>query len=231
MLKLYDIDYNNYVDIIGTAHFTRRSINDAYKSIKSLKPEDIAIELDQKRFERLNTACLNCSKRGSCLGLCEFTGAAEALGNVNANIWLIDMTIQEINQRIRNRTLLYKMYLPPSYRYLVEDPIWLWEKGYKERVNKNSEKEMATLRKIFPSVWQVLIDERNALMSARIAWIASKNAREEKQSKILALVGAAHVEGIRELLGKPLLMKHRFAELGLPFTVPTLIRRVAIRGD
>ena len=141
MIEIYNIDYNKYVDIIGTAHFTRRSINDAYKSIKSLKPKDIAIELDQKRFERLNTACLNCPKRGSCLGICEFTGAAEALGNVNANIWLIDMTIQEINQRIRNRTLLSKTPIPPAYRYLVEDPIWLWEKGYKD-----SEVEQAVSR-------------------------------------------------------------------------------------
>lgn len=231
MLKLYDIDYNTHVDIIGTAHFTRRSINDAYKSIRSLKPKDVAIELDQQRFERLNTACLNCPKRGSCLGLCEFTGAAEALGNVNANIWLIDMTEQEIKQRIRNRTLLSKMSFSLSCRYLIEDPIWLWEKGSKDKAIKNSKKEMATLRKFFPSVWQVLIDERDALMSARIAWISSKNSREEKQSKILAFVGAAHVEGIMELLEKPLLIKRKFTEFGLRFTVPTLIRRVAIQGD
>lgn len=103
MFEIFNVDYNTYVDVVGTAHFTRRSINDAYESINSLNPKDVAIELDWRRFKHLNTACLGCPKIRSCKGLCEFTGAAEALGNVDANIWLIDMTEQEIRRRIRSR--------------------------------------------------------------------------------------------------------------------------------
>ncbi len=235
MVEIFNIDYNQYVDVVGTAHFTRRSINDAYESIKSLNPKDVAIELDWTRFQHLNTACIGCPKSGSCKGLCEFTGAAEALGNVDTNIWLIDMTEQEIRRRIRSR-------MTPSertrmgfqvYYEVDEDPIWLWEKGFKDRVINNSKKQIEASRQFFPSVWRVLVDERNALMSARLAWIASKNLhiREREDSKILAFVGAAHVEGINNLLMDPLLIKDQLRRFHLSFTEPTLIRRVAIQWN
>ena len=233
MVEIFNTDFTEYVDIVGTAHFTRRSINDAYKSIKSLNPKDVAIELDWRRFQHLNTACLNCPKRGSCKGLCEFTGAAEALGNVDANIWLIDMTEQEIRRRIRSR-------MTPSersrmgfqvYHTVNEDPIWLWEKGFKDRVINNSKRQIEASRKFFPSIWRVLIDERNALMAARLAWIASKNLNEGKNYKILTFVGAAHVEEIKALLMNPLLIKENLRKFNLPFTEPPLIRRVAIQWN
>jgi pheromone shutdown protein TraB len=75
------------------------------------------------------------------------------------------------------------------------------------------------------------MDERNTLMAARLAWIISKNLKEEKDSKILTFVGAAHVEGIRSLLVNPLLIKGELAKLQLSFAEPTLIRRVAIQWN
>ena len=233
MVEIFNINYNQYVDIVGTAHFTRRSINDAYESIKSLNPKDVAIELDLRRFKHLNTACLGCPKISSCKGLCEFTVAAEALGNVDANIWLIDMTEQEIRRRIRSR-------MTPSertrmgfqlYHEVDEDPIWLWEKGFKDRVINRSKKQIEDSRQFFPSVWRVLIDERNVLMAARLAWIASKNLNEGKNPKILAFVGAAHVEAIRDLIINHLLIKGQLRKFNLMFTEPTHIRRVTIQWN
>jgi len=233
MVEILNIDYSEYVEIVGTAHFTRRSINDAYESIKSLKPKDVALELDWRRFQHLNTACLACPKKGSCKGICEFTGAAEALGNVDANIWLIDMTEQEMRRRIRNRmTPIERSRIGfHVHRNYDEDPLWLWEKGFKDRVINNSKREIEASRRFFPSVWWVLIDERNALMTARLAWIASKNLDEEKNSKILTFVGAAHVEGINGLLTKPLLIKNQLRKSNLSFTEPTFIRRVAVQEN
>lgn len=233
MVEILNINYNEYVDIVGTAHFTRRSINDAYESIKSLNPKDVAIELDWRRFQHLNTACLNCPKSGSCKGLCEFTGATEALGNVDANIWLIDMTEHEIRHRIRSKMTPFERFRMgfQVYREVDEDPIRLWEKGFKDRVINNSKREIEASRKLFPSVWRVLIDERNALMAARLAWIASKNLNKGKNSKILTFVGAAHVEEIRALLMDPILIKENLRKINLPFTEPTLIRRVAIQWN
>lgn len=233
MVQIFNVDYNQYVDIIGTAHFTKRSINDAYEAIKSLNPKDVAIELDWKRFKHLNTACLGCPKTSSCTGLCEFTAAAEALGNVDANIWLIDITEQEMHHRIRSKITRSERermgFLP--YHESDEDPTWLWEEGFKDRVLNNSKKQIEASRRLFPAVWRVLIDERNVLMSVKLAWIASKNLNEGKNSKVLAFVGAAHVEGIKNLLVNPLSIKDQLRRFSLSFTEPTLVRRVAIQWN
>jgi hypothetical protein len=125
MVQIHDTDYNRYVELIGTAHFTRRSINDAYKAIESLKPRDIALELDWRRFTQLNTACIKCSRVESCKGICEFIGATDALGNTNANIWLIDMTEHEMQHRMKRRRTPYTRFprrLPLRY-YTDEDPV------------------------------------------------------------------------------------------------------------
>ena len=68
-------------------------------------------------------------------------------------------------------------------------------------------------------------------MTAKLAWIASKNLNEGKNSKILAFVGAAHVEGIKDLLMNPLFIKDQLRRFNLSFTEPTLIRRVAIQWN
>lgn len=231
MIYIHNINYNEQVNLIGTAHFTRRSISEAHEAINSLKPRDIAIELDWRRYRQLNRACIGCPRSSSCKGLCEFTSAADALGNEDANIWLIDMSEEEMRQRIR-RALDY-FGRPRTggviHQFPDEDPIKLWEMGYKEKVIDYSERQMEVLRRISPSIPLVLIDERNALMASRLAWIASKNLDEGKNSKTLALVGAAHVKGIKELLSDPMLTKESLRRLNLSFSEPTLIRRVAVQ--
>lgn len=231
MVEIFNVDYNDYVDIIGTAHFTRRSINDAYDSIRSSKPEDVALELDWRRFRQLNTACIGCPRRESCKGICEFTVASDALGNVNANIWLIDMTEREMRTRIRGlMTPLERMNVAHRrYRYGVENPVWLWERGFKDRVINNSKRQIETERQFFPSVWRVLIDERNALMAARLACIVSEKLEEGSDPRILTFVGAAHVEGISDLLRTPSRVRENLKKFNLSYTEPTLIRRVAVQ--
>jgi pheromone shutdown protein TraB len=232
MTEILNIDYNHHVNLIGTAHFTRRSLYDAYEAVRSLKPKDVALELDLYRFRKLNTACLYCSHRRACEGICEFVGAAEALGNVDANIWLIDMTEREMKRRIKSIMTPYERSHRrfPTHSYEVENPVWLWERGFKEQVINNSKRQIEANRRLYPSVWRVLIDERNALMAARLAWITSNNRDEEKNPRILTFIGAAHLEGIRDLLGKPLQIKENLQRYNLAFTEPTLIRRVAVKA-
>jgi pheromone shutdown protein TraB len=66
-------------------------------------------------------------------------------------------------------------------------------------------------------------------MAVRLAWITSKNLNEGKTAKILTFVGAAHVEGIRDLLRRPLQLREMMRHFNLSFTEPTLIRRVAVQ--
>jgi len=186
--EIYNVDYNQFVHILGTTHFTPRSLLDAYKAVAKLKPTDLAVELDMERFRTLNTNCAICPENNVCTSKCEFIGAAEALGNVDANIWLIDMSRHQFAQRTH-------MFASRA------------------------------------AVWRVLIPERDTLMAARIAWIASENLRAEGNPNILALVGAAHVKGISSMLKNPLEIKENLQVLNLEFTPPTLVRRIQINGD
>ncbi len=190
--QIYNLDYNDYISLIGTVHFTTRSFHEASQVVKRLQPTDLAIELDLNRFKTLNTSCWACYRRGMCRAKCEFIGATEALGNVDANIWLIDISEHEISQRI--------------YR-------------------------LATLTSRAKATWRVLINERDTIMAARLAWIASKALREDGKPNILGFVGAAHVEGIKNLLSSPSIIKENLQKLNLTFTQPSLIRRISVNPD
>jgi len=186
--QLYNIDYTQFVDILGTTHFSKRSLYDAYGAVTRLKPTDLAIELDMKRYQILSNECATCPQSLSCTRKCEFIGALEALENRDTNIWLIDMSKHEFWERI-------------------------------QRLRSRS------------SHWRVLLHERDALMAARLAWIATQSLEIGGKPRILTLVGAAHVEGVKSLLQNPAYLKENLQRLNLFFTPPTLIRRVMVSGD
>jgi len=218
--EIYDVDYNDYISLVGTAHFTERSLCDAKRAVERLQPTDLAIELDMKRFRILNAACWACPRHGTC---------------VDANIWLIDMSEQEIGQRIRR----LHAYTAPTWIFQAGFPLFfqedkmtrLWEQGFKDEVVNTYQRRLERLRKRAPAVWRVLIEERNTIMAVRLAWIVSTQLREDEKPSVLAFVGAAHVEEMKELLSKPLAIKENLQRLGLTFTRPILIRRIRVNAD
>ncbi|MFP3985068.1 MAG: hypothetical protein ACLFU9_03755 [Candidatus Bathyarchaeia archaeon] len=230
--EILNVNYGDYVTLLGTAHFTRRSLREAYEAVEKLKPTDLAIELDMRRFQFLNRQCASCPRRSCCPGKCEFVGAADALGNATVNIWLIDMSEREIAERVHR-------LLPPSrlWRFsLVSYPFWyrggddveLWERGCKDEVLNRQAEGLEVLRARAPHVWRVLIDERNALMAARLAWIVTQRLNKGEKAVVLALTGAAHVDGIKRLLGSPVRVGEELRRLELSFEPPTLIRRIGV---
>ena len=186
--EIYDIDYTQFVHLLGTTHFSKRSFYDAYSAVAKLRPTDLAVELDMKRYQILNGECATCPRNTSCTRKCEFIGAVEALENRHANIWMIDMSKREFHERMR------RLQAGPSH-------------------------------------WRVLLHERDTLMAARLAWITTKSLEKGETPCVLALVGAAHVKGIKSLLNDPMVLKERLHRLELPFTPPVLMRRVMVMGD
>jgi radical SAM protein with 4Fe4S-binding SPASM domain len=232
--EILDLNYNEYVSLLGTAHFTRRSLMEAYEAVRRLKPTDLAVELDMKRFQILNQRCASCPERELCAGKCEFVGATDALGNIDANIWLIDMSEEQIAERVR-RLLppsfgLWRFSLAsfPLWRENGDDEVWLWEQGYKDEVLQRHAQRLEALRARAPHVWRVLIDERNALMAARLGWVVTQKLGRNERARVLALTGAAHVDGIRELLGSPRRISVELQRLGVRFSEPRLVRRVSV---
>jgi uncharacterized protein YbaP (TraB family) len=186
--EIYNIDYTQFIHLLGTTHFSKRSLLDAYTAVDRLKPTDLAIELDMKRYQVLKSQCATCPRGMSCTRKCEFIGAVEALENRNTNIWLIDMSRGEFRER------LSRLQAGLSH-------------------------------------WRVLLHERDALMAARLTWIATKSLEKGENPCVLALVGAAHVEGVESLLSDPVVLKGRLRGFELPFTPPLLMRRVMVMGD
>jgi pheromone shutdown protein TraB len=140
------------------------------------------------------------------------------------------MTQKQITERINMLITPFEKYNQyyKSQIYLQENPILLWEKGYKQRVINNTKRMIEKDRRNNPSLWRVFIDERNTLMAARTAWIVNQKMDNEEQPKLLAFVGAAHTDGIKKLLKDPILIKNNLKEYNLSFTKPSLIRRTSI---
>ncbi len=231
-VEILDINYNQFVTLLGTAHFTRRSLLEAYEAVRKVKPTDLAIELDMERFKFLNDRCASCPEYENCQGRCEFIGATDALGNIDANIWLIDMSEREITRRIQQHQHC------ELWRFsFLSIPFWsnsggnewdLWERGYKNEVMDMHARRLEVLRTKAPHVWRVLIDERNALMAARLGWIVTKKLNMNEIVQVLALTGAAHVEGIKDFLKYPSSISEKLRGLQLKFSAPQLIRRVSV---
>jgi len=231
--EIYNVDYNGFINVLGTAHFTRRSLKEARQSVETTGTRDLAIELDLKRFSLLNGTCSTCPKRGVCTTKCEFIEASEALGNVDANIWLIDMSEEEIRNRVwrlPNSWAPHRSFYP-FHGVGGNDIPWLWEKGFKEEATRRSMDNLERLRIVAPNLRRVLIEERNAIMAARLAWIATKRMDEGEKPNILALVGAAHVQGIKRLLENPETIKESLRTFSLPYSHPTLIRRISVGNN
>jgi len=140
-------------------------------------------------------------------------GGSDALGCVDANIWLIDMDEPEKGWRIHTLMAVQEKknlcLLPWISRGSINDPV-LWERGLKDTVLDRNRKKMEQLRTYFPSIWRVM-NERSALMAGRLTWIATQRIRrDQREPKILALVEVAHVEGLRGLLAELHFIATRF---------------------
>jgi pheromone shutdown protein TraB len=225
--EIQNINYNQYVKLVGTAHFTKRSLEDAYNAVKYYEPNEIALELDLERFRHLKASTQDISRYQN---VCEFIGAADAIGNVDANIWLIDMAQQQIQKRIdESMTPMERSNLRfIIYPHIHENPVLLWENGYKQRVINKTKMQIEKSRRYYPSLWRVLIDERNTLMAARTAWVITSSLEKDENPKILVFVGAAHTDGIEYLLKDPIRIKENLEKYNILFSEPTLIRRISI---
>lgn len=215
------------LDIVGTAHFTKKSIADAIGSASSGAYSSVALELDSERFAELDFGSLSAPPGLRPLAEGEFVAAADALGNRDGDIWLIDMSMREIRSRMarglgareaENWAYVSRRLSPYEYEGLRH-----WEEGREDQAMRYLDMTTRAMREYSPSLYRVLIEERNLLMAARLTEVASRS-----RGRTLVLVGKAHVEGIRRLLGEPKSIQEGLWENDLEYTPPTRIRRVKV---
>lgn len=207
------------ITIIGTAHVSQKSVEDVKRVIGEVCPDAVCVELDRNRLESLVNekryrsldlaqairdrqllyvlASVGLSayqrKIGQKLGTkpgAELLTAVRCCQELGARLVLADRDIQVTLKRTwANLSLVNKLRIgisiiaaPFAASELTEDQI----EALKDR---DTVSEMLTeLSKLIPGVREPLIDERDQYLASSLA--------EAPGKRLVAVVGAGHVEGV-----------------------------------
>ena len=217
----------NNLTVIGTSHISKQSIKDAQESIELLNPNIVALELDIARFNALlskKKPKLKLSlikelgikgfifavigswvekKLGKMVGTTpgsEMKAAAKLALAKNLKIALIDQDI-----RITIKNLFKYLTWKEKWNFIKDLFLGLLGFGEVERFDLSKVPEKAIIDKMivrvkkrYPSFHKALIEERNIFMAKALYNLMENN----KDVKILAIVGAGHEDEIINLIKK-----------------------------
>lgn len=210
--------------IIGTSHIAPESLAKVEKAIRELKPGIVAIELDKKRLfallsKKQQSIGLSDIKRvgfkgwlfaligawaerklGAKVGVspgAEMIKAVALAHEVGAKTALIDQDI-EVTLKKFSKSLTWKerwTFIADIFKGVV------LRKGVKFDLAKVPPQKLIDeliedVRKRYPSVYRVLVQERNEYMARKLFHIA----KHYPEDTIVAVVGAGHEKEIARLL-------------------------------
>lgn len=218
--------------LLGTAHISQESVEDVKEAIEKEKPDVVGVELDIQRLKQLKqgnrwgntnigkvisggqtylfllSLLLSNIQRqlGQKIGMkpgMEMIEAIKIAEEKKIPIMLLDRDVNvTLKRAIQKTSFIEKIKLLFSIvtGFFSEDKIKLTKKSIEKLKEKDVMNQlMQQLSKEMPSVKSVLVDERDAYISYSITHSPGK--------KILAIVGAGHIEGIKKQLGKPIDIK------------------------
>lgn len=211
--------------LIATAHVSKESALLVKRVIDENYPDSICIELDEGRFQNIQNPkawentdiikVIKLKKVGFLLANLflssyqkkiaknldtavgqEMIQGIESAKEIDANLILADRSIQTTFLRIwRQLGLLEKCKLLFSLIFSFEDDSKISDQDLKEMLKKDMlESTLADMHKQFPKIGEILISERDQHLAFKI-----KNA---PGSKIVAVLGGAHVPGVKEEIFK-----------------------------
>lgn len=211
--------------LIGTAHVSRQSAEEVKKIIEREQPDSVCIELDEGRYKSLmeqnkweNTDIIQVIKEKKAILLLvnlvlsayqkkmanqfdiqpgqEMIQGIESAKKIQANIVLADRDIQITFKRIwRGITAWSKVKLFFSIILSIFDE----EEITEEELEKMKTEDMLTsalneLSSDFPGLKKHLVDERDQHLAQKI--------KEAPGQKIIVVLGAAHISGVKKELFK-----------------------------
>jgi len=217
---------NDNIILIGTAHISEESVNEVRQAIETYKPDIVAVELCQRRYDTItqkdkweNTPVSALIKSNNAYFMLaqtflssiqrrlgeeygvepgsEMIAAIEEAKKHNIKVALVDRDITVTLKRawrkmgIREKFRVIWEFLKAMIGYDEEE---LEELDLKELMKQDVISQMMEeFSKIAPSAATVLISERDQ-------YIAQKIFDESKKGKIVAVVGAGHIAGIKKHL-------------------------------
>lgn len=215
--------------LVGTAHISQESKDLVTQAIQEESPDTVCVELDEGRLKsledpdrwkktdlkkiirehQLGTLIANLvlgsyqKRMGLSTGVrpgAELYGAVLSARSAGIPIVLADRDIKVTLRRTWSCTPWYRKFsLIASLFASLFDKTEISEEELKRIRERDSlSAMMEEFGKTFPEVKSVLIDERDQYLASRIRHASGK--------KVLAVVGAGHVQGIRKILeeNKPL---------------------------
>lgn len=213
--------------IVGTAHVSSESVRLVEETILAEMPEVVGVELDEQRFAQLrqgegwkeqnvmdllskgqaylfllNLMLANMQRKiGEGLGVkpgSEMLKAVEIAEQNGMKVALLDRNVKVTLKRAFNKTSLGEK-LKIGFGIIFGLFAGGGEEITKEKVEEMKKKDIMTelikeLSREAPSIKKVLVDERDFYIAQKILECECK--------KIIAVVGAGHVDGIKDNLGK-----------------------------
>jgi pheromone shutdown-related protein TraB len=222
------VKINDNIVLIGTAHISKESVEEVKKVIDEYKPDIVAVELCQRRYDSItkkqeweNTPINKLLKGGNAYLLLaqtflgsiqrklgkeygvepgsEMVAAIDEAKKHDLKVALVDRDISITLKRawkkmgLREKFRLSWEFLKAMLGYDEEE---LEELDLKKLMDQDViSAMMQEFGEIAPSVTTVLIHERDK-------YIAKKILDESKKGKVVAVVGAGHLKGIKEHLEK-----------------------------
>ncbi|PSH02353.1 MAG: hypothetical protein BRC26_00980, partial [Nanohaloarchaea archaeon QH_8_44_6] len=208
---------NRMVTVVGTAHVSDRSVEEARDTIEELQPDFVGVELDENRLESLKDRegwkSIDIKEavregKGSVLALnllmsmyqrkigmkqgvepgAELLEAVEVAEENEISYGVIDQEVSVTLEQVKEELGIFdKLFLLSS--------LFFEKTGIKVEELKESDmlsQIVSELEEEFPELKKVLLDERNEYMADQLL--------EKDFDHAVVFVGAAHVEGLTERL-------------------------------
>ena len=216
------IDVDDNLRLLGTAHVATASVEAVKENIEEWMPDIVAVELCKGRHDALTQekrldkeGLLKVIKEGKApmvllqsllaaeqrkLGLdegqqpgAELLAAVEVANEAKLRVELVDRDIQTTLRRAWNK-MSFKEKFGLMWALLAEED----SDEELELEQMLADKDLLTslmeeLREVSPGAGSVLIDERDEFIARKISGIRS-------QGKVLAVLGAGHLDGVSKLL-------------------------------
>jgi len=218
--------YKN-LTIIGTSHIAKQSLDEVEEAIVKGKPDIVAIELDQRRlyslFNKPGKVRIYDIKRigikgfifsiigawasrklGKMVGVApgsEMKKAVQLAKKNKIKLALIDQDIEITLQRFSKSLTWGEKW---NFVSDIIKAIFVRKNVIEFDLTKVPSKKVIKklimqVKKRFPNVYKVLIEERNHIMANNLGKIMELHP----DKKILAIIGAGHEEDIIDLIKKP----------------------------
>ena len=221
-VHVLEVDGREFI-LVGTAHVSRESADLVAEVIEKERPDCVCIELDAQRFEALSNRrgwqdldlkqvirnkqlaplmmnlliASHQKKLGGTLGVLPGTELMEAANTAQEHDIPVSLCDRDVRVTLRrawaSMTLWNKSELVVELvRSVVDRPEIDEEELRRIRDQDVLSDLMRELGEALPAVKTTLIDERDGFLAQKI--------KQSAGERIVAVVGAGHIEGIREAL-------------------------------